>query len=1058
MSLKSRTLSVLLPLFCVFALLLFSDIPALAQSASVSGRVIDSSSAVVRKAQITFTDLAKGTAQTTQTNDGGFYSLPFVQPGTYALAVEASGFKRFERTKITVETAQSLVLDVRLQVGDVSQSVTVDGSGAQINTTDASVSTIIDRQFVENIPLNGRSFQSLLTMVPGVSVVPSTGAGQGGEFTVNGQRTEENYFTVDGVSVNTGVQNTGIFQGVGAGYSGSLPGETALGTTQSLVSIDALQEFRATTSTYSAEYGRTPGGQFTFQTRSGTNEWHGSAYDYFRNDALDANNYFNKHTFPITPRQAERQNDFGGTLGGPVRIPWVYNGKDRTFFFFSYEGLRLRNPKAAEVTQVPSLQLRQNAPAALQPFLNAFPVPNGADLGGGLANFTAGYTAPSSLDSSSIRIDHHFSDRFQIFGRYADVPSSSLSRSTSGVSDMANPTTQNVHSKNLTLGMTNTFTSSITSDLRFNFTWNNAATRSTTDEFGGATPLPSDYLNTIGGFSQGGAIGFYLLYGGFDPGLQVSPLVNKQHQLNIVETMNAAVGHHNLRWGIDYRRLLTDGSSPSVQQQAVYFNAAQVTANRTSAYAFLGPAEVAPVYSNFSAFAQDEWKVIPRLSLSLGLRWELNPAPKDANGNNPYGITSIDMTTLALTPQNTPLWHTTYGNFAPRFGMAYQLHQQPGKETVLRVGAGIFYDTGNTSNASEGYTGQGLTTTASFSQSSFPLTQMQIDSIPKPSANAPYQNPIYGFDPNLKLPYTWQWNASLEQALGAMQTVTFSYIGSAGRHLLVPQSYTPTSNPNFGSGGSVVLTTNGASSDYDALQIQFQRKMSHGLQALASYTWAHSIDDATNNFLVDDALLRSDSDNDIRNNFQLGIDYQIPGIYKSRLLVSSLAGWSLDARVSSRSALPVDVLGDLILVPSTGTSQTLHPNRDRTKSLYSYDPAAPGGRSINFSAFSIAKDSQGNEIEGDAGRNSARAFCATQTDLAINRTFPILERWNIQFRAEAFNIFNQAIMGAIYNQLSYGQGMFGYAHNTENNQLGGLNSLYQLGGPRSLQLALKLHF
>ncbi len=1056
MSLKFRTLFALLPLFCAFGLLLLPGTPAFAQSASISGRVIDPSSAVVRKAQITFTDLAKGTSQTTQTNDGGFYSLPFVQPGTYTLAVESSGFKRFERTKITVETAQSLVVDVRLQVGNVSQSVTVDGSGNYINTTDARVSTVIDRQFVQDIPLNGRSFQSLLTMVPGVSVVPSkNGAGAGGEFTVNGQRTEENYFTVDGVSVNTGASQTPGAKG-SAGFSGSVPGETALGTTQSMVSIDALQEFRATTSTYSADYGRSPGGQFIFQTRSGTKDWHGSAFEYLRNDALDANNYFNKYNTPITPRQAERQNDFGGTLGGPVIIPHVYNGKDRTFFFFSYEGLRLQQPQATTLNGVPSLSLRASAPAAIQPFLNAFPLPNGADFGNGEATFTGGYSAPASIDTTSIRIDHHFGDKFQVFGRYSDVPSNSAGRATG--SDMAVVETNRADVKSMTLGATNTLTSRLTSDLRFNATWNNVAYNTTTDSYGGATPLSSQFLNSIPGYPQGKTITVYFEpsdWIGYPnrPTATLAPYSNDQHQVNIVESMNAALGRHNLKWGIDYRRLLTSGSLPAVGQTLNYDSVNTILSNQPQMYVYVGPAQFTPIYTSFSAFLQDEWKVTSRLNLSLGVRWELNPAPKDAHGENPYAITTTDIATLALAPKNTLLWQTTYGNFAPRFGLAYQLHQQPGHETVLRAGAGIFYDA-STVNGSFGYAGQGLTNAVNISEgtATFPLTQTAIDAIPAPNAEPPYTGQLYGFDPHLKLPYTWEWNLALEQALGPEQTLTLSYVGSAGRRLFTDATYYPTSatNPNF-DGATLNLTTNSSSSDYDAMQVQFQRKMSHNLQVLASYTWSHSLDNDSTNF-GEYGLIWADSDLDVRNNFQLGMVYQVPGSYENKLLASTLKGWAVDARISSRSALPLNIYNTYTTL--NGQSVLYQADRIPDQPVYLYGSQYPGGRIINYAAFRPAV----NPFNGTAGRNSVRGFGATQADLAVNRTFPISERLNLRFRAEAYNVFNQAVMGTIYNGLYSGASEFGRAYQTENYQLGGLNSLYQVGGPRSLQLSLHLQF
>ncbi len=393
------------------------------QNAQISGFVKDSSDAVIPTAKIQVTNQDTATERATTPDGSGLYVVPALPPGHYRMTVSADGFETQSRDNITVETAQNVRLDFAMKVGASKEVVTVNGDQINVNQSDATVSTVIDRQFVENIPLNGRSLQNLLTIVPGVATVPGAGqVGYGGEITVNGQRTESNYFTVDGVSANSGAKidnETG-----GAGFSGSVPGMTIIGTTQSMVSLDDLQEFRALTSTYSAEYGRTPGGQFAFTTRSGTNTWHGSLFDYFRNDDLDATDFFNNYYG--YPKTAERQNDFGGTLGGPVIIPHVYNGKDKTFFFFNYEGLRLISPVPASLWVVPDLSMRKLAPAVLQPFLNGFPIPNGPELpqSPGLAYYTLTYSQPSSLDSVSVRIDHSFSEKFQIFGRYANTPSS----------------------------------------------------------------------------------------------------------------------------------------------------------------------------------------------------------------------------------------------------------------------------------------------------------------------------------------------------------------------------------------------------------------------------------------------------------------------------------------------------------------------------------------------------------------------------------------------------------------------------------------------------------
>jgi hypothetical protein len=285
--------------------------------------------------------------------------------------------------------------------------------------------------------------------------------------------------------------------------------------------------------------------------------------------------------------------------------------------------------------------------------------------------------------------------------------------------------------------------------------------------------------------------------------------------------------------------------------------------------------------------------------------------------------------------------------------------------------------------------------------------------------------------------------------------------------LLVQKQYDPSALGNlnfvpFGfGGGGLYLTTNGTSSDYNALQLQFQRRLSRGLQMLLSYAWAHSIDDASNNFQIftDE---RASSDNDIRHNFQAAVTYDVPGHYSNRFASAVLKGWSVDTRIAATSALPVDVYGVSFVANNAGATVNFHPNRRQINNqdvpLYVYDSTLPGGRGINFNAFDPAFDGDGNAIEGNFPRNGARGFGAVQTDLALQRVFPITEKVHLQFRAEAFNLFNHPNFGAINNTLDSGEGFFGVARQTQNASLGGLSSLYQVGGPRSLQVALKLQF
>ncbi len=285
------------------------------ETATISGLITDATGAVVPGVEVKLQSVDRGAVGSVTTNKAGIYVFASVHPGPYQLTVHKPGFKQVDFLGLIVNVQDHIEQNFRLQVGSVAESVTVEASAAAINTQDATVSTVVDRQFAENLPLNGRSFQTLIQLTPGVVVVPSN-FNDNGQFSINGQRAASNYWMVDGVSGNigTGVNIIGTPGNALAGTSGSF---SALGGTNSLVSVDAMQEFRIQTSTYAPEFGRTPGGQISIVTRSGTNQFHGTAFDYLRNDVFDANNWFNGVSIlnptPL-PKAKERQNDFGGTL------------------------------------------------------------------------------------------------------------------------------------------------------------------------------------------------------------------------------------------------------------------------------------------------------------------------------------------------------------------------------------------------------------------------------------------------------------------------------------------------------------------------------------------------------------------------------------------------------------------------------------------------------------------------------------------------------------------------------------------------------------------------
>jgi hypothetical protein len=1035
---------------CRCALLLclsFISIHLYAQNTAITGEIQDSQGAVIRGAEVRVVEQSRGTTRTVHTNETGNYNAPFLNPGPYRVYVQAPAFSTAVSDPITLTVGQTFVFNVHLKVGSTQQEVTVTAGSQILNTTDASVGTVVDQKFVANMPLNGRSFQDLISMTPGVvtqSPQNTTQAiGTSGDFSVNGQRTESNYYTVDGVAANISAGNGA---GVGeAATGGTVGASTALGTTQSLISVDALQEFRVQSSSYSAEYGRSPGGQFVLVTRSGTNAFHGTAYDYLRNNVFDANDWFNDHYGDPAP--ALRQNDFGGTLSGPVWIPRLYNGKDHTFFFASYEGLRLTLPTAATIQYVPDLFMRQQAVSAMQPILNAFPIPNGLDYGTSaspsLAQFIAPYSLPSTINSSSIRIDQTFGAKLSLFFRYGNTPSSIGSRPYFA------RTTTSSNIQTYTMGATNQLSNRVINEFRLGYARADSSEIGVLDNFGGGTPINLAAAMGAGSFATVTPFVVFSLPGVGGPSyLQPSYGENLGRQWNIVDTFSASAGKHNLRIGIDYRHINSPILPPNLEIIAEFLSATSILNGAPTVAEPVNNKSATPLFNETAIFAQDEWRVHPRLSISLGLRWEVDPPPAEANGNDAYTLLGSlgSPASLSLAPRGTPLWKTTWCNFAPRLGMAWIAHNQQGWETIIRVGGGVFFDSAN-EDATLGYSGLGFRAYQLLSGASIPFTVSQL-TVPL-SATPPYTGGyVVAFPSHLQLPYTLQWNTSLQQSLGSRQAFTISYVGSNGRRLIGEQELSLTSlNPQF---GTVYDIPTHLTSSYNSLQVQFQRSVAKGIQALASYTWSHSIDFGSS--ATELPLQRGNSDFDVRNNFEGGVSWDLPMVNGRKLAAIPLDGWGLDARMIARTSFPVTLGGALILDPATGSEYNGGLNIVSNQPTYLYGSQYPGGKAINKAAFS----SPASGTAGNAPRNFVRGFGATQLNLAVRREFPIHKTVGLQFRAETFNILNHPNFG--YVDPYTADATFGLATKMLNSSLGTMASQYQQGGPRSMQFALKLHF
>ena len=1064
---------------------------ALAQSpdATITGRVTDPSKAAIPGAKVIVTNVDTGVQQSGATDSDGLYRIVFLKPGNYKIEVEKQGFRTVVKPDVVLHVQDAPTINFELAVGTVSESITVTGGTPLINTESATVSTVVDRQFAENLPMNGRSFQTLIQLTPGV-VLTTNNLNDSGQFSVNGQRAASNYWMVDGVSANIGIgSNSSAVPG--NGLAGSLGSFGVQGGTNSLVSVDAMQEFRIQTSTYAPEFGRTPGGQISIVTRSGTNQFHGTAFDYLRNDLLDANDWFANNAG--LPKPKERQNDFGGTFSGPIL-------KDRTFFFFSYEGLRLRLPQTA-LTTVPCDSTctmfgnaRAMAVTQMEPFLNAYPLPNGQEVftpctpnvngcpasgqrPTGAAQFNASFSDQSTLDAYSLRIDHKVNDKFNFFGRYNYSPSDTTHRGGGSFPlNTLNPT--RITTQTATLGTSWLISPDMANDLRFNYSRTNVSSLYEMDNFGGAVPLaslpfPSTFTNQSGLFT----LGILSLQKGFlrDGKLQRG----LQRQINIVDGLSLQKGSHSLKFGVDFRRL-SPLNDPFAYFQDTFFANVLSTENANVRFSIVSSSRRATfLFRNLGVYAQDTWRIFPRLTLTYGLRWDVDVAPESLDGPSFPSVTGFnvnDLSRLALQAPGASVFQTKYRNFAPRVAVAYQLRGRQDWQTVIRSGFGVFYDLG-TSEIGNLVTAQfyPFGATAFHLSGTFPLSQATAAPPPITAPTSTNGAILFAVDPNLELPYTLEWNVSLEQGLGREQTLSASYVGAAGRRLL-QSAFVSSPNANL---GSTQLITNAGTSDYHALQIKFNRRLSRRLQALASYTWSHSLDtgSASSDLLVSNLFVpgtspttnRGASDFDIRHSFSAGFTYDVPAPKVNRFAEAILGGWSLENIILARSAPPVDVSDANFFEFNGGAFADIRPDLVSGQALYLFGPQYPGGKAFNPAAFTDppVDPVTFNPIrQGNVPRNFLRGFGAIQWDFAVHRTFPVHESLKLQFRAEMFNILNHPNFGPPSGQ--FGIGGFGLSAQMLGQSLAGpfggnvgggaFSPLYQIGGPRSIQLALKLTF
>lgn len=1039
-------------------------------AATLEGVVVDEDGAVVAGAGITILNQSKALERRAVTDDDGRFTFLLLPPDGYVIRAQRGGFAPVEIRDLKLGAGDHRAVRIQMKVGQVGETINIVEQASAIETASGGVT--IDRRLLGNLPLNGRSLQSLAALLPGIVLTKAT-IDEQGQFSAGGQRANANYFTVDGVSANAGV--TANFS-LGQTGSGSLPALSATGGTNSLVSIDAVQEFKTQTGAYAPEFGRAAGALVSIVTRSGSNKFSGELFEHFRHEALDANDWFaNRHGLGKAPL---RQHDFGVAMGGPVLLPQVYDGRDRTFFFLSHESLRLRQPLFG-ATAVPSINARQAASLLakpIAPILNAYPLPNGEELGNGLAMFSASYSDPTKLDAASIRIDHAINARGAIFARFSNAPSS-LSQRTGNLSQSS--VTEFNH-RSLTIGATQSLASKINNDLRANYTVSAGRGFNRIDDFGGA--VAPDDAAIFPGFasSRESLMLFFTL--GLEPLAIGKNVDNRQRQINLVDHLSVTIGGagpHQLKFGVDYRRL-SPVNSPRAYDQAVNFSGVAgadgfpsppgtLLSGKATSIQIATRDAVTLLFHNFSAYAQDTWRIAPRLDLTYGLRWEFNPPPGAIDGKDLYTVAGWDdLSTLRIAPRHTPLWQTSHANFAPRIAAAWRLPSGRGWERTLRAGFGVFHD-----SAMGAVAANASAFPYARNRSFFELSGVDYPLKPALAAPLPFSlDPPFGsfevFDARLESPIVRQWSVAVEQALGTDQTLSAAYAGAAGRRLLRREALR-NFNPDFI--GPLFVTRNAAESDYQALQLHLRRRMARGAQALISYTWSHAIDTASNDSFPhapadrrDPRLDRASSDFDVRQMLAGALVWQTPKM-KAGAFDPIFNGWTIDTVFRAQTATPVNVTYARDL--GFGV-YSFRPDLTPGVPIFIHDPSAPGQRRINNAA------SEGREIQtgafaqpaearqGTLGRNALRGFPFRQIDFAAQREFGLTERTKLRLRAEVFNLLNHPNFAD--PRASLVDPLFGVSGSMLNRGLGtagvngGLNPIYQVGGARSIQLAVRLTF
>lgn len=1002
------------------AILFFSVSFLVAQTptGAVSGLVKDESGAVVPGASVVITNTGTGIRRTVTTDSGGRYHVPGLDAGMYQVEARSAGFQTSVRSGIQLTVGRVIEIEMLLRLGQVEQVTEVTAEAPLVETVTNSLSGLVDEQTIQELPLNGRSFSQLVALQPGVHSFRSKDdfASAGDVFSVGGSRQVTNLYMLDGIEM------------LGSDFQDGRPG----GVLSKLMGVDAIQEFNVQTANYSAAYGKRSGGMIDVMTRPGTNQFHGSTSYFHRNDNLDARNFFD----PEEPGEF-RRNQFAGSLGGPLR-------RDRTFFFGSYEGLReaLGESNIATVPDnntrngfVPDPEtgelLNLGVSPAVRPFMDAFyPQPNGRNFGDGTAEYFAAPSAVSRQDFWLIRMDHHFSERDSIFGRYnfSDAKRGDPQPDTTFIENTS------TRDQTATLEYKRSYVTTL-NIARVGYT--RARSFSAVEPI---DPAAFDSLRFIPGAENIGSVVFQEGGGSSSAGILTpagSDRPLRRYIINQFEVSDQVFhyrGAHSLQFGGKFQWIHNNDNIRGSNDFGVFEFDSLASFLQAQPIVFSGVIPGGSAYKSyrrnyFAAFVQDDFKLRPNLTLNMGLRYELLTVPTEKHGRianfrrhfqNGFGIPDTNPSV------GEPFWENDHNLFAPRVGFAYD----PGANgrTVFRGGFGVFFDHPLTEYRFFARNNPPFYNGVSVDNPQFPLGLSgggleEAQFVPE------------GVDFEQDTPTKLQWNFSIQRQVSNRSVFQVAYLGSNAYHLTMMGDWNsaipttifpdgrkffaaglPRRNPAVGRGRGLEF---GANASYHSFQFDYSHRLSDGLRAKTTYTWSRNIGESEGGVTAghhagappnsqdpdDRRAERGLSSVHASHIFSTNFTYDLPGASLGGAAGTVLGGWQMSSIISANTGEPFT--GQ---IGSNNSRNRIGRNADRPnlRPGASNNPVLGGpDQYYDPSAFELPELG----FYGNLGRNTLIGPGFFNLDMSLVKNTRIGERIGVEFRAEFFNLLNRANFG-----------------------------------------------